>query len=493
MEKTNLIINSSIDIGGNIELETNGKGRHFVSRFIEAGVAHYEQFGDVLITKETLDKFIQSMVGCPVIIKHKDITDENADKERVGVVSRVWFNEVDGWYWCEGIIWDKQAIDLIKNQGWNVSCTYDFESDKLPKTHNGKKVDMEFTDGEFLHLALVPNPRYERANIVINSKDNVNNGWITLDETDESGERKKIWIPENVHYVKPSERKRVLEICDNYKQGNETIYNFEHTRVKPTEEQIKYLKNTVKEIDDTYSYKGIAQIEISSSLNNGSWGVCFAPDNTSLISIAPSMYKENAQTKYDDSVKSGFHPKGTGEAIKSVLVHEIGHAITCNSKDEKFWGKIDKIRSEYLKSIKKDDINNPDFISNYARENRYEFVAEAFCQGHLSKKYGKYTKQVMDLMKEHFSKAHQTKLFNSKDSETDNADMWIEGYGFGYPIDEDEYKKFRKDISEQSKKEIKEDKSENSLINGLDEILTDYKPIKEDLPILEGLKDILDE
>jgi hypothetical protein len=29
------------------------------------------------------------MVGCPVIIKHKDITDKNADKERVGVVSDV--------------------------------------------------------------------------------------------------------------------------------------------------------------------------------------------------------------------------------------------------------------------------------------------------------------------------------------------------------------------------------------------------------------------
>ena len=176
MEKTNLIINSSIDIGGNLELETNGKGRHFVSGFIEAGVVHYEQFGDVLITKETLDKFIQSMVGCPVIIKHKDITDKNADKERVGVVSRVWFNEADGWYWCEGIIWDKQAIDLIKNQGWNVSCTYDFESDKLPKMHNGKKVDMEFTDGEFLHLALVPNPRYERATIVVNSNDDESEG-----------------------------------------------------------------------------------------------------------------------------------------------------------------------------------------------------------------------------------------------------------------------------------------------------------------------------
>ncbi|MBQ2175374.1 MAG: DUF3560 domain-containing protein [Alphaproteobacteria bacterium] len=182
MEKTNLILNSAIEIKDNNELEGKGKGRLFISKFIEPGVAHYEQFGDVLITKETLDKFIQSMVGCPVIIKHKDITDENVDKERVGVVSKVWYSEFDGWYWCEGILWDKQAIDLVKNQGWNVSCTYDFESDKQPKTHNGKKIDMEFTGGEFLHLALVDNPRYERANIVVNScGDTVENDkWITV-------------------------------------------------------------------------------------------------------------------------------------------------------------------------------------------------------------------------------------------------------------------------------------------------------------------------
>lgn len=170
-KKNNLIIVNALDLGEDVNSEGNGKGRKFTSRFIEAGVAHYEQFGDVLITKETLDKFIQTMVGCPVIIKHKDITDKNADKERVGVVSRVWYNEADGWFYCEGVIWDKQAIDLVKNQGWNVSCTYDFESDFKKSTYHGKEIDMEFTGGEFLHLALVPNPRYERATIAFNSQD----------------------------------------------------------------------------------------------------------------------------------------------------------------------------------------------------------------------------------------------------------------------------------------------------------------------------------
>ena len=193
--KTNLVTNSLLELGDDISDEAKGKGRKFVSRFIEAGVAHYRDFGDVLITKETLDKFINTMIGCPVIITHKDIDDNNADKERVGVVSEVWYNSADGWYYCSGIIWNKKAIDLVKNQGWSVSCTYDFESDNQAKTHNGKKIDREFTNGEFLHLALVDNPRYERANIVMNGKDEVNqkvdNGWITTDRINEDGEIQK--------------------------------------------------------------------------------------------------------------------------------------------------------------------------------------------------------------------------------------------------------------------------------------------------------------
>lgn len=166
--KNNIVSNGFIELG---KEEGKGKGRYFQSRFIEPGIAHYEEFGDVLITKETLDKFIQTMVGCPVIINHKDVDDSNVDKLRVGTISRVWFNDGDGWYYCEGILTDAQAVDLVKNENWSVSCSYDFVSDNLKKTYHGKDIDMEFIDGEFLHLAIVENPRYERATIVVNSQD----------------------------------------------------------------------------------------------------------------------------------------------------------------------------------------------------------------------------------------------------------------------------------------------------------------------------------
>lgn len=111
------------------------------------------------------------MVGVPVIINHKAINSDNANDERVGVVSDVWFDDKDGWYWCDGVIWDETAQNLITDQGWSVSCSYDvLKADDEGGSENNIPYDMEFLDGVFTHLALVNNPRYERANIVFNSK-----------------------------------------------------------------------------------------------------------------------------------------------------------------------------------------------------------------------------------------------------------------------------------------------------------------------------------
>ena len=116
------------------------------------------------------------MVGVPVIINHKDLTSDNVDDERVGVVNSVWYDEKDGWYWCDGIIWDKTAQNLITDKNWSVSCSYDVKTaDNKGGSENNIKYDMEFLDGVFTHLALVNNPRYERANIVFNSKTVVEN------------------------------------------------------------------------------------------------------------------------------------------------------------------------------------------------------------------------------------------------------------------------------------------------------------------------------
>ena len=193
--------NAKITLG---DTDDSGKGRKFKSRFLTPGVAGYPgQFGNVLIKKESFDKFINTMIGVPVIINHKDITDKNANDERVGVVSNVWFDEKDGWYWCDGVIWDETAQNLITGKGWSVSCSYDVKlADDAGGTENNIPYDIEFLDGVFTHLAIVDNPRYERANIVFNSKTEViNDKWITIHPNGEDSKGRPLLLKdgENVY------------------------------------------------------------------------------------------------------------------------------------------------------------------------------------------------------------------------------------------------------------------------------------------------------
>lgn len=151
--------------------DTGGKGRFFKSRFLQAGLVKY-QFGVCLLKKETIDKFVNTFIGCPVVINHQDVTDESAKEQRVGVISRVYFESSDAWFWCEGVLFDNEAIDLVQ-KGYTVSCQYEiteYSDNSDGELHNGNPYDKEILDGRFEHLAIVDSPRYEDAIIAVNSK-----------------------------------------------------------------------------------------------------------------------------------------------------------------------------------------------------------------------------------------------------------------------------------------------------------------------------------
>lgn len=143
------------------------EGRPFKSRFLQAGLVKYD-FGVCLLKKETIDKFVNTFVECPVIIDHKDDITES---DKVGTIQKIWFSSDDGWFWCSGIITDNKAVELIEN-GYNVSCQYritDYAENAEGKLHNANPYDKEILDGVFEHLAIVENPRYEDAFIAVNA------------------------------------------------------------------------------------------------------------------------------------------------------------------------------------------------------------------------------------------------------------------------------------------------------------------------------------
>lgn len=220
--------------------DNGGKGRPFESRFLEAGLVKYS-FGVCLLTKETIDKFVSGFVGCPVIIDHQDITDENVKEKSVGVISDVWYNEKDGWFWCKGIITDKEAIDLI-NKGYTVSCQYEiteYQENTENKLHNGNEFDKYILNGKPEHLAIVENPRYENAIIAVNAIEVKNNG--------EKMEKKGQWITVKGNHIFIKEGETPQEAIERTFGEKETE---KEAREKSILDIIKEKEDKVKELKE---------------------------------------------------------------------------------------------------------------------------------------------------------------------------------------------------------------------------------------------------
>jgi hypothetical protein len=148
------------------------KGDLIPMRFIEPGLVHYDDMGTVLVKKETLDRMNHSFVGRPVFneahreVSSNDFSSGNAD----GVVSRVWYEPADGWFWADVMVWDPATKDNCRN-GYSLSCAYDvLKWSDTGGVHNNIPYAREVLEGEYTHLAIVANPRYEGARIIYNTQ-----------------------------------------------------------------------------------------------------------------------------------------------------------------------------------------------------------------------------------------------------------------------------------------------------------------------------------
>jgi len=135
------------------------------------GVAEYRE-GDkepyrVFINEATAKKMDPTFTGKPVYVRHVDEVDlRNLQNEADGFVVRSFFNKADGKHWVEFIVVSDKGHAAIA-KGWKLSNCY------TPKgglasggQHNGVDFKNEIMDGEYEHLAIVDNPRYEESVIL---------------------------------------------------------------------------------------------------------------------------------------------------------------------------------------------------------------------------------------------------------------------------------------------------------------------------------------
>lgn len=170
----------------------NAVPKKYRAFYIEPGLADYtaEGIGVVLVQKPVLDRMMSTFVGMPVVnFEHTDKEPEELFNMSIdekgdiadGTVSDVGYDEESGWFWADLMVWDKETQQNIEKNGYSVSCAYDvLETDTTGGTVHNVPYDEEVLDGSYVHMAVVPNPRYEKAWIIKNSKSQEENVKIKL-------------------------------------------------------------------------------------------------------------------------------------------------------------------------------------------------------------------------------------------------------------------------------------------------------------------------
>lgn len=139
--------------------------KFYKRKFITSGITGYDDTGEgnLLIQKLAIDKALTSLIKKPVIIGHDG-------KEQVGKIVDAYFLPEQDVFICGFNIWNKEAIDLLDNKGYGISCTYDIlKENKDGGIYHNIPYSSEAEAIDFTNIAIVENPRYEEAREVINS------------------------------------------------------------------------------------------------------------------------------------------------------------------------------------------------------------------------------------------------------------------------------------------------------------------------------------
>ncbi|AFC22568.1 hypothetical protein phi1422_0048 [Bdellovibrio phage phi1422] len=141
------------------------KAKIYYGMHMEPGVAEYNEGGKmfrVLAREEVCKKMDPTFPGCPVYVLHVDGVPDNREEikqEADGYVAESFYNPVDGKHWTKFIVNTDEGVNAIE-KGWVLSNAYFAEYGPGGLWH-AVEYHREVISGEYEHLAIVPNPRYE--------------------------------------------------------------------------------------------------------------------------------------------------------------------------------------------------------------------------------------------------------------------------------------------------------------------------------------------
>lgn len=134
----------------------------YFCRHMQPGTARYKD-ETILLDTTCMQKMAKTMPRVPVYINHQDVDVENIHQAD-GFVTECFYNPLDGWLWAKFMVISDDAKLAIQN-GYSVSNAYHPTQFGQGGTKNNVEYDREVLDAEFSHLALVEDPRYEKAKV----------------------------------------------------------------------------------------------------------------------------------------------------------------------------------------------------------------------------------------------------------------------------------------------------------------------------------------
>ena len=210
-----------------------------------AGLCGYGDRGNIYISDSTMYSIMPKLLGMPVILTHDGV-------QPIGEVVDVFQNPSDTDQWKGKLaIRDTDVVDKLAS-GWGVSTAYKITQETAQGGKwNNIDYDSEVLDVEWLHVAVVDNPRYTIAKdgVFLNSVIKKGEPMFNLFKI----KREKVLLNEDEKlFVKVGDEE--LELSDIIKKvSEEELKNKKNFASDDMEVEINGEKICVKELIDRYN------------------------------------------------------------------------------------------------------------------------------------------------------------------------------------------------------------------------------------------------
>ncbi len=146
------------------------KPRVFYGLHMVAGVAEYPEHKDssgkptrILVAENAAKQMDPTFAGLPVYVHHvEDVDFSKMEQEADGYVVESFYNALDGKHWAKFIVVTDKGHEAIR-KGWKLSNAYAIKNVRGGGKWHAVDYSQEVDRGEYLHLAIVPNPRYQES------------------------------------------------------------------------------------------------------------------------------------------------------------------------------------------------------------------------------------------------------------------------------------------------------------------------------------------